>query len=98
MNDVHSKRAERIKFLREFVIAWWECATIDEVCLQMGIDRRGASNLAAALRQKDIPLKRYPPRPKCKSEQKVYQSDYVAIRKMAECLQERFFDKQERCG
>lgn len=41
----------------DFVRAWWQSASLAEVCQKTGLDRRAASNLAAQLRRRDVPMK-----------------------------------------
>jgi hypothetical protein len=46
-------------FYESFVRAWWRADAIQEVCLELGIDRREASNVAAALRRRGFHLKTF---------------------------------------
>ena len=41
---------------RRFIALWFECATLPDVALAAGIDRRAASNLASALRRQGVLL------------------------------------------
>lgn len=41
---------------RDFITAWYESSTLEEVCRRLGLDRRAASNIAGHLRREGIPL------------------------------------------
>lgn len=56
----HKKPSSRVEKICQFIRDWWASDTIDEACQRTGMDRRDASNLAAHLRRKGVPMKNMP--------------------------------------
>lgn len=95
MLDANLKRAaapsKRLTYevVQAFIAAWWQSESIHEVCSRTGMERRDASNLAAGLRKRGIPMKSMKLVIKGKKMCFLTDADYQRLKLHAVELQER---------
>lgn len=95
MSDDNLKRAadpsrhSTYDAMRAFIAAWWQSESIHEVCSKTGMERRDASNLAAGLRKRGIPMKSMKLVVKGKKMCFLTEADYKRLKVHAVELQER---------
>lgn len=95
MLDDNAKKAadqsRRLTFdaMQAFVLAWWQSDTIHDVCTKLKLERRDASNMAAELRRRGVPMKSMKFHP-CKCHKpKLMASDYARLASLATELKEQ---------
>lgn len=75
--------------MRAFVLAWWQSDSIHDVCTKMKMERRDASNMAAELRRRGVPMKSMKIHPCKYCKPKLLASDYARLASLATELKEQ---------
>lgn len=75
--------------MRAFVLAWWQSDSIHDVCTKMKLERRDASNMAAELRRRGVPMKSMKIHPCKYCKPKLLASDYARLASLATELKEQ---------